>query len=291
MARVMEPRELDLRASRDRPGPAERVPDAYLGVWRRTLLRNAAGDEDRATRVYWLQSARVHVDLRVPANRRGFDGVTGVDALSRDGLVELARQQGFAGFTQVDVGTPDICTWHRRIDFSPPSDARDIGAMRFERPAVLLEDGVDANYHERWEREPASVGASWGAPMSRAQMLSLYAGTPRSEPHGVDEGPAGFIACAGDCFMLARARSPEAGALLARHRGRKLSDVVADPAVSLDLARELVDFEISLGRVAPPSGAGPTIVLSTHPWREGCTVPVRFDLSTESAAPTDPKER
>jgi len=287
----MESCEFDVRASLDLPGPAERVPDAWLGVWRRTLLRNAAGDEDRATRVYWLQSARVHVDVRVPADRRGFDGVTGIDALSRDGLVELARQQGFAGFTQVDVGTPDICTWHRRIDFSPPSDARDIGAMRFERPDVLLEDGVDAPYHERWEREPASVGASWGALVSRARMLSLYPGTPRCEASIADDGAAGFIARAGDFFMLARARSPEAGVLLARHRGRKLSDVVADPAVSLDEARQLVDFEISLGHVAPPSGAGPTIVLSTHPWRGGCAVPVRFDLSTESAAPTDPKER
>ncbi|WP_250537260.1 hypothetical protein [Caballeronia sp. AZ10_KS36] len=282
---------MDLRASLDRPEPAGPVPDAYLGVWRRTLLRNAAGDEDRATRVYWLQSARVHVDLRVPANRRGFDGVTGVDALSRDALVELARQQGFAGFTQVDVGMPDICTWHRRIDFSPPSDARDIGDMRFERQEVLLEDGVDADYHERWEREPASVGASWGALVSRAELLSLCDGTPRSEPQLVDEGPAGFVARAGDFFMLARGRSAEASALLARHRGRKLSSVVADPAVSLDQARELVDFEISLGRIAPPSDAGPTIVLSTHPWREGCTVPLRFDLSTESAALTDPKER
>ena len=42
------------------------VPEAYHGVWQRTLLRLSDGTEDTTTRVFWLQSAHLHADLRIP---------------------------------------------------------------------------------------------------------------------------------------------------------------------------------------------------------------------------------
>ncbi|SDC96659.1 hypothetical protein [Paraburkholderia lycopersici] len=262
----------------DRPAAAARVPQRYRGLWRRTLLRDAAGREDRATRVFWLQTARVHVDLRVSADRSGFEGVSGLDALPRDLLTELARQQGFAGFTAIEPGVPEVCTWHRQIDFSPPADTRDMGMMCFESPDVLLEDGIDAHYHERWEREPASDGPTWAAlPPSDALRGSTA--------HVPDDRPTCFLARAGGFFMFARARSPAATAWLAQHRGRTLAQVVGDPSVSLEQARALLDFEISLGHVAASPGMRPVIALSTHPWREGHTLPFELAPVVEAAEP------
>lgn len=268
---------VDAGAWLDRPSEADRVPQRYLGVWRRTLLRNAAGHEERATRVFWLQTARVHVDLRVSADRSGFDGVSGLDAMPRDMLVELARQQGFAGFTEIEPGAPEVCTWHRQIDFSPPAGTRDIGTMHFESPGVLLEDGVDAPYHERWEREPASVGPTWAARLPQQALLAAGALHGSAAEYAPDDTPTGFLARAGSFFMFARARASRATAWLARHRGRTLAEVVGNPSVSLEQARALLDFEISLGHVAASPGTLPVIALSTHPWREGSTLPFRLD--------------
>ncbi|MCC8401422.1 hypothetical protein LJ655_05855 [Paraburkholderia sp. MMS20-SJTN17] len=276
---------VDASAWLDRPVAADCVAQRYRGVWRRTLLRDAAGCEDRATRVFWLQTARVHVDLRVSADRSDFEGVSGLDALPRDMLVELARQQGFAGFTGIEPGAPDVCTWHRQIDFSPPADTRDIGTMRFESPGVLLEDGVDAHYHERWEREPASDGPTWAARVPRTALLAAGALQGPTVEHASDEEPMSFLARAGGFFMFARARSATATAWLAQHRGRTLAQVVGDPSVSLEQARALLDFEISLGRVAASPGVLPVIALSTHPWREGRAVPFELDPDTEIAEP------
>ena len=269
----------------DWPAEAERVPQPYHGVWRRTLLRNAAGYEDRTTRVFWLQTARVHVDLRVSADRTAFDDVSSLDAMPRDGLVELARQQGFAGFTEVQPGTPEVCTWHRQIDFSPPAGTRDIGTMQFESPDILLESGVDAPYHERWEREPASVGPTWAARLPHEAVLAAGAVHGAAAEYGPDDRPMSFLARAGRFFMFARARTSRATAWLARHRGRTLAQVVGDPSVSLEQARALLDFEISLAHVAASAGALPVIALSTHPWREGGTLPFRLDADIEIAEP------
>ena len=90
------------------------VPEAYLGVWRRTLLRTSSGVEDRTTRVLWLQTASAHADLRLP------------DPLPMT-IAERTRQSGFAGLTHVKG---DRCQWHRLIDFHPDSGT-DAGTMHF----------------------------------------------------------------------------------------------------------------------------------------------------------------
>ena len=290
MARLSDradPTAIDAGAWLDRPAAAACVAQRYRGVWRRTLLRNAQQHEDRTTRVFWLQTARVHVDLRVSADRRGLDGAGGLDALPRDLLVELARQQGFAGYTAIEPGAPDVCTWHRQIDFSPPTGARDIGTMRFESPHVLLEDGVDACYHERWAREPASTGPTWAMRVTRCAPPAAGSLRDANEAPASRDEPVRFLARAGGFFMFARARSAEAAAWLAQHPGRTLAQIAGDPSVSLEQVRAMLDFEISLARVAASPGAPPVIALSTHPWREGCTLCVPPDPAVETAASLD----
>jgi hypothetical protein len=260
------------------PDTAPPVPQSYRGLWRRTLLTTGDGRIDRETRVFWMQTARLHIDIRVPATRGTFGTASALAELTREQLIDLAAQMGFAGATTVDEAAVavdagddrlDRCTWHRQIDFSPPSNARDLGTMRFETPHVVLEDGIEAVYHERWERDPASLGATWAVRLSREAAHA--AGVLADDPDGAarDDAPSVFIARCGDFFMLARSRSPRAQAVLASCRGKRLVEVVRDPALAIDDVRALLDFEISLGRVRGNDGARWTIELSTLPWREG----------------------
>ena len=197
------------------------VPESYLGVWQRTLLSTTDGRRDTRTRVYWLQTARLFADLRIPLPAPA-------------GAAALATQAGFAGVTEV---TGERCQWHRVIDFQPASGELDIGRMRFETPARLLEDGLDGSYHEVWERLPESLGRNWGTWLRGA------------------DGRQGCLLLAGDCFLFAadRARTPPARASLA-----ELAEADAG----------WLDFELSFGR--HDGGATPwRIELSTLPARVG----------------------
>ncbi|MBF7728767.1 hypothetical protein [Pseudomonas sp. N040] len=149
------------------------VPQAYLGVWQRTLLTTGAGLRDCTTQVYWLQTARLFADLRIPRPAPRTPD-------------ELASQGGFAGISEVSGAH---CQWHRAIDFQPPSGRADIGRMHFERPDYLLEDGLDGSYHEVWERLPDSLGRNWGQWLQAA------------------DGRQGCLLLAGDYFLFAAGRT------------------------------------------------------------------------------------
>ena len=175
------------------------VPEPYLGVWQRTLLATTGGVHDTTTAVYWLQTASLFADLRIPQPEPQ-------DAAGR------ALQAGFAGVTAIDG---DICQWHRAIDFQPPSGRDDIGRMRFERADYLLEDGLDGSYHEVWERLPESLGRNWGVWLA------------------ANGGRQGCLLLAGDCFLFAAGR----GAVLPP--AESLSALLAEGDAEALLAFEL----------------------------------------------------
>jgi hypothetical protein len=115
------------------------VPERYLGVWSRTLLKTPE-TSDVSTLALWMQLGQWHVDLRVPPS------------------VERASQ-GFSGTTQItQAGGQEICTWHRVVDYQPPRTTVDEGWMVFETPEKVLETGIHGNYFEVWERLPGSTG-------------------------------------------------------------------------------------------------------------------------------------
>lgn len=212
------------------PGPL--VPPAYIGVWKRTLLRTPA-IEDTTTRVYWMQTQSWHADIRVPANRPAFDGKTTLDQMNKTELMELARQQGFCGTTVVDE---DICRWLRRYDFQPPSGANDVGRMEFDGPDRVLEYGVEADYFEIWERLPSSKGKS-----SAVQ---------------VSDNPLTLLLSAGEYVVSVRPRAtklPTASNLTTFLEGKNGR-----------ILHEALDFEISFGRRV--SEEAWRIELSTLPW-------------------------
>jgi len=85
------------------------VPDAYLGVWRRRLLTTTAGLRDETSEVYWLQTASLHADLRLPGGQPVAPAAS-LETCSHAQQLALSEQAGFAGITEVNG---DICQWHR----------------------------------------------------------------------------------------------------------------------------------------------------------------------------------
>lgn len=170
----------------DMAAPAP-VPNAYLGVWRRSLLETA-DLRDTHSHVFWLQTPRWHADLRLPTGRPDFSGVRSLAECSEVQLAWLARQQGFCGVTQID-GTR--CTWHRQMDFQPANGSLDIGRMIFDGER-LTETSIETDYLETWERLPPSRGGT------AALELVMEAGEPPIRP--------AWLLVAGACFMYVQGR-------------------------------------------------------------------------------------
>jgi hypothetical protein len=225
------------------------VPDAYLGVWQRTLLTTAAGRYDSSTQVFWLQTTALHADLRIPQPMP----VTATD-------LELAEQAGFAGLTVVQS---DICQWHRLMDYQPVTGDTDIGRMRFETPDIVIEDALDASYQETWERLPDSLGANWGLWLNAAE----------------DSSRQGCLLVAGDYFLFAAERPTPL-----RHGGHLRDQVAVASAIE---RQTQLSFELSFGR--RQHGSTPWLIsLSTLPGRAGQRLlPAHCDGETADALNAD----
>jgi hypothetical protein len=228
------------------------------GLWHRSLLVRADGTRDTSTWVAWLQGQKLFADLRLPAGRPSFRGVRGLDDFTRQQTEWLARQEGFAG--QFDR-EGEYFVWHRVLDYQPKSAAADAGRLRQEGDYVV-EEGRDTPYVEHWHREPGPT-----APVVAARL--------RDQKSGRD----GFIVRVGAAFMYARAgigASLPTGSLLADH---------VEAAPSLRAAQELVDCEISFGRVTELGGW--LIERSSLPFREGAHLDPALDPTRHAFRSSD----
>jgi hypothetical protein len=222
------------------------VPQHYLGAWQRTLLQSAAG-EDKSSHVYWLQTPVLHADIRIPADRPAFEGKRSLHDFSVPELKQLARQKGFAGETSV-IG--NSCLWLRHIDYQPPGYGHDIGKMEFSGTQIL-ETGVANNYSEIWEKLPDSAG-----PVYTFQFLDENSVCKTVKPR------SGILVVSGDFFIFARNRA------ITLPQSSSLETLLNGGNFTQSQLIELLDFEISFGRVA--RGIIPwEIQLSTLPFREG----------------------
>ncbi|MEY2342649.1 hypothetical protein AB4090_11140 [Acidithiobacillus sp. IBUN Pt1247-S3] len=212
------------------------VPAHYQGVWKRALL-TAPGLHDDTTLVFWMQTTRWHADLRIPANRPDCTSCTRLADCSRTQLLGLLQQEGFAGITTVHAET---CEWQREFDYHPRGRL-DRGRMLFSQCTEAVDEyGIDADYAERWERDPASE--------RKGQVAHIADST----------GTVRWLR-SGKRFMRVRPRAhglKQTGDLWSRHHARK---------ASIDDLRQLADFEISYGLIAGPQGC---ILHSTLPWLE-----------------------
>ena len=207
------------------------------GMWRRALLIHADGARDATSQVRWLQAQTLFVDLRQAAELPDFLKLRCLNDLSAEDCAQLALQEGFAGRFSFDG---DCFEWLRLIDFQPKGQLADAGRLWWEEE-ILMEAGRNVPYVEHWQRDPTVVTRPLAAlrlrdPQANTTAIAIQLGT---------------------VFMYARDRGIELPS------ARSLADCVAG-AASLDVAREMLDCEITLGSAA--FGAN-VILASTHPWR------------------------
>jgi hypothetical protein len=224
------------------------IPSAYLGVWKRKLLRTPEF-EDTASTVYWLQTSLWHGDIRIPASRPPCAGRHSLAECSHEELLGLASQQGFAGITAVEG---DTCRWLRRVDLQPPSGLDDVGRIEFSSPDLMLEYGIEQDYFEIWERLPESVGDEY------ADIVFPEGEDPRLGR------PGSVLLATGRYFMYVRPR----GTILPR--AVSLSALMTNE----QSLRAALDFEISFGTRTGPRPHW-EVRRSTLPWREGKRLGVR----------------
>ncbi len=214
------------------------------GLWRRSLIVWPDGHRDDTTTVSWLQGPSLYADLRVPAHRPDFEGVTGRDGLTREHVTWLATQEGFSGEL---INDGDFFEWQRQIDYRSKSASADAGRLWFE-DGRLIEEGRDSPYIEHWHRDQQQPNAPCGA----LQLSELKTGA------------AGFLVRAGSFFMYARDRA------VPLPPGAALVHLVA--TASLEQAQAMVDCELSFGRMGP---SGWLIESSSLPYREGTSLQLR----------------
>jgi hypothetical protein len=218
----------------------------YQGLWRREYLRDDQGT-DTETEVYWLQVGRWYVDIRLPPARPGFDRVASLDELAPAQVRWMATVEGFCGELSVDG---DLLTWHREVDFQPPSSTPDTGRVR-RLGNVMIESGVLRSYEESWLFTPVETGTR--------RVMRLHR-----------TGGQGLALMAGDWRMQCveqRAPLPV---------DARLSDLATPGSYSL---RALFDCRIDFAYRDRRSG-GWRIARSTHPWHEGEVL----DAASDAAA-------
>lgn len=207
------------------------------GLWRRSVIMWPGGACDGTTRVAWLQGPSRYADLRQPSGLPACAAGTLRD-LARPALDGMCRQEGFAGTLRAAAG---VFHWERAIDFRPPAATPDAGTLRREA-GRLVEEGCHMPYVEHW-RPVCAAAAPCGA---------LALASP-------SEGRRSLLVRVGRCFMLARDRR----AVLPC--GATLEACVAG-AASLRAAQDMLDCEISLGRIGR---GGWRICRSTLPFLAG----------------------
>ncbi|WP_329114681.1 hypothetical protein [Streptomyces sp. NBC_01465] len=224
----------------DSPVSLSRLP----GVWHRSLLVGADGVRDTTTTVTWVQGPARYADLRQPAGHPARSGAASLAALGFPDLIALTRQEAFAGRLRK---RGDVFHWARLLDFGPVS-LPDAGRLRHE-DGVLVETGEHVPYVEHWQPERT------GGPFAALELLDPATGS------------AGLLVRAGSWFGYVRDRAEPVPA------DAPLEDLVRG-ADGLERARGLVDFELSLGRIADGRW---TIARSTLPHRTGARLAPALD--------------
>lgn len=237
----------------DRPSEYPPVPDDAIGLWRREFKEMADGSADRTTRVFYGQTRNLFIDIRIPIDRPATPPGRGFEIYSLEELARIAKQQAFAGHAVIGDGR---CTWHRTIDYQPPSGRPDSSLIEVE--GEILHERGDANtvtgmsFYEIYHRERR------GDERRLAFRLEESDGTP----FGGRPARDAFLVVLDDRFWFARARTADLAL------GRSLPDLVREAGEDRAAIEACLDCEISHGRLGEGDGAW-RIEFSTLPWREG----------------------
>ncbi|WP_227985015.1 hypothetical protein [Nocardia spumae] len=214
--------------------------DDLHGIWTRSLISWHGGPDDTTTTVTWLQSDGWYADLRQPAGRPDFDGVTCLRDLRAEHLEWMFAQEGFAGSLTRSPVTPARFTWGRLVDWAPAEGVADTGTLHFEN-AMMVERGIELPYLEHWHHVD-------GTDRGPRAVVTL---------RDAESGARAILLRTGAKFAFARSRTEEISAL-------PTPDEV--PRLDLSAAQDLADCEIAIGSISP---TGWHIDISSLPFRQG----------------------
>ncbi len=218
------------------------VPDWLKGLWKRLSIESADG-HDTQTQVFYLQTSACFGDLRLPITRPELKQ-SSFAALTQAERVALAQQQGFAGIARFEQGH---CKWMRYIDYQPQQAAQDIGLLYWQDD-ILIEDGVEQVYREKWQKLDDGGG----------DYTALVLPVDSADP---DVSWQAGLVITGDHFIYSQNR------LVALPAVDQLADCLTD-TMPLKQQQAYLDCEISYGLCQ--SGQLPwEIQHSTVPWQEG----------------------
>jgi hypothetical protein len=204
-----------------------------------------------------MQTQHYHIDIRLPASRTGIRPVGRLADYTRDELLILATQQGFAGLTIVTPSTTqssEVCQWVREIDFQAPNDARDIGKMVFTDADTVIETGTDDAYLEVWRRLNNSK--------KNNQVSFIFEMTSGMNGKGL-KVPA-YLMMTGNYVAYARPRR------VALPKAATLLQAIENQQPSHEQLVDWLDMEISFGEMLDENHW--QIKHSTLPFKEGLII-------------------
>ncbi|QJQ96061.1 MULTISPECIES: hypothetical protein [Halomonadaceae] len=205
------------------------VPNWLRGVWQRTRIVHANGEQDTTSRVFWLQGMSCYGDLRIAATRPDVSAF----GASNEANHALAHQQGATGRCHCPA---QRSTWHREWGYQPIVDFPEPGDLE-PRGDAVIERAPSGAYEEEWHR--------------------LTPLNPSIHVWRRDDDAARLLVIDAHAMLITR----RTDALPPRPLSALLD---AEPTT----ASQLLDCEISYA-VRQQPGAAFAIQLSTLPWREG----------------------
>jgi hypothetical protein len=228
------------------------APEELLGLWVRDSITLGDGSVDRTTRVWWNQTRKAFVDLRIPAGRAIIRQPRGDVLLPPSVLESLGRQKGFAGHIVVEGAR---CRWIRSIDFQPQTDRPDEAIIWIEGE-MLYEEGsagsvVGSSYREIYRRLSKADRHCISLRLVERESLNLGG-------HHADQA---ILVIVDETFMFAKRRPQQLVGT------ESLSDYLAK-ANNMDEVQAYLDCEISMG-VIGRTWEDWIVQHSTLPWREG----------------------
>ena len=218
------------------------------GCWKRAWIKFSDGSIDDSSRVVWLQTPSLMVDVRIAADRPDLTSRAGAYECTLEELRAIAGSDGSSGYTECGPVATDsngvrtaTASWHTRghgVNFQPVSAFPEPGLMSWsDDGTVMIERAPSGAYVENWQLVPGS-----------RDPLTVTAFADRQ------------VYRAGDVAVLVRDRSTPVPRLA------RLPELLHDNEHDRRAMEALLDCEFS---VAERQGSNWVIAASTIPWREG----------------------
>lgn len=247
--------------------PAQGVPDWLTGCFRRHIISFADGNSDDSTRVFWLQSRNLTIDLRLP-QRDPVVQRNELHLLDRAALRELANMEGWIADSQFHDGVMD---WQNFTSFQLHN--------RWQEPARLhrvgncmIEFAPSGAYVEDWRLQPAMPGPLVGLRLLEAR-----------NHHGELVARGGGLIICGDHAGWVQGRPTT---LPCKGAANALRDAAMAACGDADALAPLFQFETSVATGSLERGY--RVLHSTQPWRHGATL---LDLNGFSAPDSEGRVR